>query len=98
VVLRLKNKQRLSGIKVLFPPETHAEATRSAAALEYVWKEETAIPGTRFLLGEVKKGVDWDMVKTLAVSGRFSEIESGVMLRYHTLGLLKLCRRMGGLK
>lgn len=81
VVVRLKSKQRLSGIRLLFPRETHAEATRSQAALDYVWKDETSIPGTRFCLGEVKKGVDWDQVKTLAVEGRFSEIDSGVMLR-----------------
>jgi len=82
VVVRLKNKQRLTGVKLLFPIETHAEPTRSDAALAYVWKEETSVPGTRFCLGDVKgKGVDWDTVKTLAIEGRFSEIDSGVMLR-----------------
>lgn len=82
VLIRLKNKQRLSGVRLLFPKETHAEPTRSAAALAYVHKEETSVPGTRFELGQVKsKGVDWDAVKTLAVQGQFSEIDSGVMLR-----------------
>jgi len=87
VVIRLKQKQRLTGVKLLFPPETHAEPTRSDAALAYVWKEDTRVAGTQFLLGTVKgKGVDWDLVKTLAVEGRFSEIDSGVMLRYERIG------------
>lgn len=87
VVVRLKSKQRLTGIRLLFPRESHCEATRSAAALAYVWKEESSVPGTRFCLGSVKgKGVDWDEVKTLAVAGRFSEIDSGVMLRCATCG------------
>jgi len=84
VVVRLKNKQRLSGLKALFPPETHAEPTRSAAATDYVWKEETRVPGTQFQLGQVKAAahkVDWDKTLELATKGHFSEIESGVMLR-----------------
>ena len=82
VVVRLKSKQRLTGIRLLFPRETHAEPTRSAAALSYVWKEETAVPGTRFSLGTTKeKGVDWDLVKTQAIAGQFSDIDAGVMLR-----------------
>jgi len=55
--------------------------------LAYVWKEETRVPGSQFLLGGVKgKGVDWDLVKTLAVEGRFSEIDSGIMLRFDMIG------------
>jgi len=87
VVVRLKNKQRLTGIRLLFPQEAHAEATRSSAALDYVWKEDTSVPGTRFSLGTVKgKGVDWELTKTLAVEGRFSEIDAGVMLRCVSCG------------
>jgi len=87
VVVRLKQKQRLSGVKLLFPLETHAEATRSDAALAYVWKEATRVPGTQFLLGGVKnKGVDWAEVKALAVAGQFSMIDPGVMLRCVTCG------------
>jgi len=84
VVVRLKQKQRLSGVKKLFPSETHAEPTRSAAALAYVWKEETRVPGTQFQLGEVKapaSKTDWEDVLNKAKAGCFSEIESGVMLR-----------------
>jgi hypothetical protein len=88
VVVKLKQKQRLSGVRLLFPRETHAEPTRSSAALEYVWKEETSISGTRFSLGlPSSKGVDWEEVKKLAVAGKFSDIEPGVMLRCVTCGL-----------
>lgn len=88
VLVRLKNKQRLSGIKILFPPETHAEPTRSGAASGYVHKEETSVPGTRFEMGLPSKTgpVDWELVKTQAVEGKFGEIEPGVMMRCVTCG------------
>lgn len=96
VVVRLKQKQRLSGVRLLFPRETHAEPTRSSAALAYVWKEETSIAGTRFSLGLSKsKGVDWEEVKTLAVAGKFSEIDPGVMLRCGCCGLCGLLTMAG---
>ncbi|ACQ78169.1 putative Rep-associated protein [Circovirus-like genome CB-B] len=82
VAVKLKNKQRLSGLKALFPPETHAEPTKSSAAWDYVGKEETSVAGTSFQLGKVpSKAVDWDQVKDLAVKGQFSEIPSGTLLR-----------------
>lgn len=83
VLVRLKNKQRLSGLRALFPRETHAEPTRSGASSAYVHKEETSVPGTRFEIGlPTKKGpVDWQEVKNLAVEGKFEEIEPGVMMR-----------------
>jgi len=87
VVIRLKNKQRLSGVRLLFPRETHAEPTRSAAALNYVWKEDTAVPGTRFSLGTTTTpGVDWDLVKSQAVGGDFASIDAGIMLRCESCG------------
>jgi len=88
VLVRLKNKQRLSGVKILFPPQTHAEATRSSAACAYVHKDATSVPGTRFSLGlPCKKGpVDWDLVKSQAVEGKFEDIEPGVMMRCVTCG------------
>ena len=51
----------------------HWEATRSVRAESYVWKEETAVPGTRFELGarpiQRNRKDDWDRIRSLAESG-----------------------------
>ena len=43
VVLGLTAQQRLSWVRVRFPG--HWEPTRSAAAEDYVWKDDTFVPG-----------------------------------------------------
>lgn len=53
VYVVFSRKQRLSGVKKVFPPETHAELTRSEAAREYVWKEDTRVAGTQFEYGSI---------------------------------------------
>lgn len=61
IVIGFFRTTRLSGVKVLFPT-AHAEPTRSAAADEYVWKDETSLGG-RFQLGSKalrrNNGLDW---------------------------------------
>ena len=47
-----KKKMSLFRIKAIFSPDAHAELTRSSAANDYVWKDETAVEGTRFELGK----------------------------------------------
>lgn len=42
-----ERKQRLRYVKSLFGNSAHAEPTRSDAAREYVWKDDTAIRETR---------------------------------------------------
>lgn len=63
----------------------HAEPSRSAAANEYVWKDDTAVAGTRFELGKrpMQRGdsADWDKVRADAVAGRFDEIPSDIYIR-----------------
>lgn len=51
LVVLFKRSVRLSTVKEEFGATCHTEPTRSKAALEYVWKEETAVPGSRFELG-----------------------------------------------
>jgi len=52
-VFGLKKKTTLTGALKLFPKmiKPHLEATRSDAADEYVHKDESAVPDTRFELG-----------------------------------------------
>lgn len=46
VIICFKEKVRRGGVRNCFGPY-HCELSRSAAAREYVWKEDTAVPGTR---------------------------------------------------
>lgn len=77
---------RLSGIRKLLGP-VHAEPTRSTAARDYVWKEDTRVEGTQFELGELpfrrNVATDWDKVRDLAKSGRLDDIPADVHVRYY---------------
>ena len=46
-----KQRQRRGGVKSFFTNTTSARPSNSEAAEAYVWKEATAVPGTRFELG-----------------------------------------------
>lgn len=85
-VCHMRENSRLSRIRSIFG-EYHAEPTRSAAARDYVWKDDTAIPNTRFELGTPpfrrNSQVDWDMVKDHAISGRLDLIPSEIFVRYY---------------
>jgi len=68
----------------------HFELSRSAAADDYVWKEETSVAGTRFQLGKkpLKKNSkrDWDSIRELAKSGDIESIDAGTYVcHYRTL-------------
>lgn len=51
LIVATDRKLRLGGIKAIFGSTVHAELTNSSKSSEYVWKDETSIPGTRFELG-----------------------------------------------
>lgn len=63
------------------------ELTRSNAANEYVWKDDTAVVGTRFELGSlpVKRNNkrDWERIWTLAQEGKLDEIPFDVRLQHY---------------
>jgi len=79
---------RLSAAKDAFCLSAHAEPTRSARAEAYVWKEDTAVAGTRFELGTrpVRRNVpkDWDAIWDAATRGDVMAIPSDVRLRCWT--------------
>lgn len=80
-------KVRLGKVREVFGPH-HAELSRSSAAEEYVWKEDTRVEGTQFELGEKpfkrNSKCDWDRVKALAVSGKLDEIDSQVYVCHYS--------------
>lgn len=49
IVVAFQRKVRLRAVREVFGP-FHAELTRSDAARDYVWKDDTSVPNTRFLL------------------------------------------------
>lgn len=65
-------------------PETHIEHTRSEAAEEYVWKDETS-KGERFEMGQKSmkrnNSADWEDVFANAKKGKFDEIPADVKVR-----------------
>lgn len=88
VLLHTNGQQRLSWLKKTFGPEGHWEVTRSEAAEDYVWKEETSVSGTRFELGSksLKRNAaaDWDGVWDLAKQGRFDDIPKDIAIRCYS--------------
>lgn len=78
---------RLPKVKSDFTNTTHAEPTRSEAAEQYVCKEETSVPGTRFSLGEKSLNRNsaefWAEQYTLARQGNIENIAPDVMIRYY---------------
>lgn len=82
-----ERKTRLAGVKSVFGDRCHAEPSRSDAADEYVWKEETRIMGTQFELGErpFKRncGQDWQRVWDCATAGRMADIPADIRVQHY---------------
>jgi len=86
----MAKKSTLTAVKELFGREAHCEPSRSAAADEYVWKEETRVAGTQFELGERpfrrNSETDWAAVRTSAIAGDLDAVPPDVFVRnYHSL-------------
>lgn len=86
----MDKKCRLARVKSIFGPSCHAELSRSDAADDYVWKDETAIVETRFELGQrkLKRSCpkDWDAIRNNAKCGRLDDIPADVYVRnYNSL-------------
>lgn len=87
ILVVFKRKLRLRGVKDIFGPECHAEPSRSSAANDYVWKEDTRVANTQFELGSLpmQRGndKDWDAVRSAAREGRLDDIPGDVYVRYY---------------
>lgn len=86
VIVGFAKQQRLAAVKRLVG-NGHWEPSRSSAADEYVHKDATSVPGTRFELGSkaFRRNVthDWDRIKQLAVCGDLAAIPSDIYIRYY---------------
>lgn len=90
IIVAFSSRQRLRGVKSVFGSTCHAELSRSAAAVDYVWKEDTRVDGTQFDLGNkpINRAVaaDWAKIRASAVSGDLLEVPDDIYVRcYHQL-------------
>ena len=83
LIAYFSKKARLTTVTNVFG-KFHAEPTRSDAAEEYVWKDDTAVEGTRFQLGakpfKRQSKRDWDEVYELAKAGTFKDIDKSILV------------------
>lgn len=83
-----KRKITLSALKKTFGNSIHAEASRSEAANEYVWKEDTRVPNTQFELGKLpfqrNNHKDWESVLDHAKRGQFDNIPADILIRCYS--------------
>lgn len=89
ILVAFRAKQSLQGCRGIFG-EYHCELSRSDAAADYVWKEDTRVDGTQFQLGtrplDPSSSTDWDEVWNFAVAGAIESIPASVRIRsYHAL-------------
>lgn len=81
------SQQRLAAVKRIFGPNCHAEPSRSDAADQYVWKEETRIANTQFELGRKpfrrNNGEDWGRILEDAKRGKLDDIPPDVVIRHY---------------
>lgn len=90
-----KKAVRLARIKKDFGRGTHAEPTRSSAAEDYVFKEETSVSGTRFELGTKalnrNSKTDWERQWDLARQGDLENLDADIKIKYYnTLKKIKM--------
>lgn len=80
-------KCTVTAVRRIFGGTAHVEPTRSAAALEYVWKEDTRVEGTAFELGEkpVRRNekADWEEVWSKAKTGDFEAIPANIRVSHY---------------
>jgi len=88
VLAVFSKKVRLAAVKRHFCTQAHCEESRSAAAGEYVWKEDTRVPDTQFEHGALPisraRKPDWDRVYDDAISGNFDNIPKDILIRNYS--------------
>jgi len=81
-------KVSVTGCKRYFCVEAHVEPSRSSAAEEYVWKEESRVPDSQFELGvkPLKRNSkeDWVIIKKNAMEGRLDLIPENILIRHYS--------------
>lgn len=86
-LVHVSPKKSLSQMKEV-DRTVHWEPTRSDAAEDYVWKEESSVEGTKFEFGKKafkrNSKVDWAVQINLARAGQFEDMDPGVLFRNYS--------------
>lgn len=94
LVVYYPKKVSLGYVKMIFGSRAHAEPSKSHAANDYVWKQDTRIDGTQFELGTASFNradpKDWERILTSTRAGDFNDIPPDVLIRCY--GNLKRIR------
>jgi hypothetical protein len=84
ILVSFQKKVSLFRVRQIYG-DFNAELTRSSAADEYVWKEDTRVEGTQFELGKKKlkrnSPKDWDQIWQMAKSGDVENLPKDVLIR-----------------
>jgi len=84
IIVCFERKIRLRGVKTCFGPSCHAELTKSDAARQYCFKDDTSIAGTRFELGVYpfrrNKKPDWESIWEHAKKGEFEACPANIRI------------------
>lgn len=87
-------KVSLAKVKSLLHSTAHVELSRSEAANDYVWKEDTRVPGTQFESGALPlsraRKTDWNLIVQNAKEGKLDAIPGDILI--HNYGALKRIR------
>lgn len=88
ILVAFKRSVRLGAVKSDFGATCHAEKSRSRAATDYVWKDQTRVDGTQFELGKTpfkrNCSTDWEAVLDSAKRGRLDDIPADVLVRCYS--------------
>ena len=81
-------KSTLNQVKRALHQTAHVELSRSDAADAYVWKDDTAVEGTRFELGEKPvsraRKEDWTKILNHAKRGELEDIPADILIRNYS--------------
>lgn len=94
VLVVLERKGTLRRMQQVFGSRGHYEPSRSSSADKYVWKEDTRVDGTQFVLGvkpvRQNSKCDWARVWEAAKTGEFDQIPENVRVQhYRTLRTIR---------
>jgi len=85
LLVAFRKKCRMAAVKSIFGTGVHAELSRSSAANDYVWKEETRVEGTQFELGALafkrNNKTDWETVRSNAKRSRLDDVPADIYIR-----------------
>lgn len=88
IMVAFSRKVTLARVKSIFGRGCHAEPSRSDAARDYVWKEDTRVAGTQFEFGSLatrrNRSTDWQAVWDSAASGRLLDVEVSVRVQHYS--------------